>query len=583
VHINFEQAQRALRFGVTTARAMGGRFIDIELRDAHRRGRLDIPEVLAAGYQIRPAVISHPWFVKDFPELADMKPPLSGTANLRRIVRAFAAKGVDHIKVLATERADIADADPRKRNFTDEELIAIVDEARKAGLKVVAHAYGDEGAYAAVKAGVHSIEHGSWLTDETLKLMKSRGTWFVTNIFDASATAFWSSSISSQDPILVERRRTMRPSAKEVTRRAYKLGVPLVGATDFSYDSNLDSGRLTIANNAAGLVEAGIPRMDAIKAITSGPAKLLGIDNRTGAIRKGFEADIVVLGSDPMLSMEALKDIRMVLNNGKVTGKEVTGSPSAMYVARVLSANESSREAFLECMQRDDLKIRQELKRKGLLSVQSVFETSSTNINTPDAPFWSFLILTRLGTTARSEDLFRAEEQLSKKGKRANCFDGAGVETRRIEVLRTTPNSFYPHGVGGDLRSDEFSVRYIVEYIAVQNTPAALDEYRETMRTMLGPVQGHMIKEGSLLNFIALETVSVKYSQSGMPEWNQIHVRGGNFPEGKMPSPSPGMDRALKFLFPSSGGASVVFGRLRTIRTKRREDVARQLGDLAIR
>jgi len=110
-----------------------------------------------------------------------------------------------------------------------------------------------------------------------------------------------------------------------------------------------------------------------------------------------------------------------------------------------------------------------------------------------------------------------------------------------------------------------------------------LDEYRETMRTMLGPVQGHMIKEGSLLNFIALETVSVKYSQSGMPEWNQIHVRGGNFPEGKMPSPSPGMDRALKFLFPSSGGASVVFGRLRAIRTKPREDFARQLRELSIR
>jgi hypothetical protein len=257
---------------------------------------------------------------------------------------------------------------------------------------------------------------------------------------------------------------------------------------------------------------------------------------------------------------------------------------NAQYVVRTISVKDSQRDAFLKCMQRDDLRIRKDLKRKGLLSEQSVFETSSTNINTPDAPFWNFLILSRLGTTSRPEDFFRAEESFSKKKKHKNCFEAPGIETRRIEVLRTTPNSFYPHGAGGDPRSDEFSVRYIVEYIAVQNTTAVLDEYRETMRKMLGPVQGHMVKEGSLLNFIAMETVSVKYSQSGMPEWNQIHVRGGNFPEDrKRVSPSPEIDRALKLLYPNSGGASVVFGRLKEIRTKPREDVARQLGDLAIR
>jgi hypothetical protein len=265
-----------------------------------------------------------------------------------------------------------------------------------------------------------------------------------------------------------------------------------------------------------------------------------------------------------------------------VTGKEATEPPSATYVARVVSVNYPNRHAFLTCMQRQDLKIRQESKRKGFLSEQSVFETISTNINTPDAPFWNFLILTRLGARARPEDFFRAEEQLNKKGKRANCFDAAGIDTRRIEVLRTTPNSFYPYG-DQSRSEEEHSAKYIVEYIAVQNTTAALDEYRETMRTTLGPVQRHMIKEGSLLNFIALETVSVKSSQSGMPDWNQIHVRGGNFPEGKMPSPSPGMDRTLKLLYPNSGGASAVFGRLRAIRTKPREDVARQLRELSIR
>ena len=322
VHVVFEQAQRALRFGVTTVRTMGGGgFSDIEIRDFHRQGRSDIPEILAAGWGVRPDVFNTPSFLKDFPELADMKTRVSGTENVRRLVRAFASKGVDHIKILATERAGTPDTDPRKRTFTDEELIAIVDEAQKAGLKVAAHAHGDEGAYAAVKAGVHSIEHGTWLSDKTLRLMKSRGTWLVSNIFGNSDRPL--GSIVSTNPILVERGRTMWPQAKEVTRRAYEMGVHVVGATDLNYGREFDSGRWTIADNALGFAKAGIPKMEAIKAITSQAAKLLEIDKRTGAIRKGLEADIVIVGDNPLSSIEALKDIRMIVNDGTVVFNKI--------------------------------------------------------------------------------------------------------------------------------------------------------------------------------------------------------------------------------------------------------------------
>ena len=139
----------------------------------------------------------------------------------------------------------------------------------------------------------------------------------MSNIFGGSATEFWMST-SRQDPILVERRRTMRPLQVGVTKRAFQLGVPLVGATDLDYVQRYDSGRVTVADNAIGFAEAGIPEMAAIKAITSRAAKLLGIDNRTGAIRKGFEADIVVIGGNPLLSIEALKDIRVIVNDGTV-------------------------------------------------------------------------------------------------------------------------------------------------------------------------------------------------------------------------------------------------------------------------
>lgn len=323
VHVDLEQAQRALRFGITTARTMGGgHFTDIEIRDAHRRGRTDIPEVLAVGYQVRPDMFDlNSSLIKDLPELADMRSPLSGTENVRRVVKALASRGVDYIKVLATERAGTADTDPRKRTFTDEELIAIVDEARKAGLTVAAHAHGDEGAYAAVKAGVRSIEHGTWLSEKTLRLMRSRGTWLVSNIFGDSDRPM--GSIFSTNPILVERGRTMWPQAMEVTRRAYQMGVKVVGATDINYERVFDSGRWTIADNALGFAKAGIPKMEAIKAITSQAAKLLEINKRTGAIRRGLEADIVIVGDNPLSSIEALKDIRIIVNDGRVVFNKV--------------------------------------------------------------------------------------------------------------------------------------------------------------------------------------------------------------------------------------------------------------------
>ena len=141
--------------------------------------------------------------------------------------------------------------------------------------------------------------------------MMSRGTWFDPTIL------YWD-GVQPSNPILVERMRTMKPLVEEVTRKAYKLGIPIVGGTDFNYGTGFENGRVTIADNAAVLAEIGIPKMETIKAITSKAAKLLEIDHRTGAIRKGLEADIVVLGADPLSSLAALKDIRMIVNDGKV-------------------------------------------------------------------------------------------------------------------------------------------------------------------------------------------------------------------------------------------------------------------------
>lgn len=312
VHLfSFEAARTALAAGVTTARTMQcDHFIDIAIRDAHQKGSSDLPDIVAAGYQIRPDMSEA--FYQDFPQLNDLKPKVSGVDNVRRVVKALVSKKVDHIKILANERAGTASTDPRKRTFTNEELIAIVDEAKKAGLSVAAHAYTDDGVTAAIEAGVRSIEHGSFISDATLKMMKSLGTYFDPTF------SFWTEAatkpIYKENSVLAERVRSIPQYASDVTARAFKMGISVVAGTDLSYAVP----GITIFNEATQLQEAGLPAMEIIKAMTSRSALCLNIDSHTGVIKKGLDADLVVLNQNPLENIAALKDIRMVINDGKI-------------------------------------------------------------------------------------------------------------------------------------------------------------------------------------------------------------------------------------------------------------------------
>ena len=308
---NVNAAHNALLLGATTVRTMHcDHFLDIQLRDAHLNGQRDIPDIVAAGYQLRPDMFDT--FFEDFPDLSYMKPRVSGTENVRLLVRALVSKKVDHIKFLATERAGTPETDPRKRTFTDEEIAAIIDEAKKAGLFASAHAHGDEGAYAAVKAGVNSIEHGTWMTDSTLMLMQKKKTWFVPTFTGGSQPP--SRPEDRNNPILAERRRVAIPLRNKLINEALKLGIPIAAGTDLRY-TNLD---LSLADEALYMQKAGLLPMTILKIMTSGSAKCLGIEKQTGTIKEGMQADIVILGQNPLTSLEALKDIRMILNDGKV-------------------------------------------------------------------------------------------------------------------------------------------------------------------------------------------------------------------------------------------------------------------------
>ena len=305
-------ARRALLSGTTTLRDLGvNHFADIGIRELNHAGVVDMPDIVAAGYHVRP----HPAdeFFLDFPKFQDLMAGVQGPENVRRMVRALAERGVNVIKIMATERAGLPDTDPRKRVFTDEELAAAVDEARKAGLGVAAHAHGDAGARAAVVAGVRSIEHGTYLSDTTLKMMKERGTYLVPTI--ATVIDLIDPEGDYDNPILSMRGKAMLPRVREMAAHAWKMGVKIVAGTDTGY---LPQSTRRIPDEILELVGIGMPPMDAIKAGTSMSAECLGIEKRTGAIRPGLEADLIVVDRNPLEDVNALRDVLFVMNNGKV-------------------------------------------------------------------------------------------------------------------------------------------------------------------------------------------------------------------------------------------------------------------------
>lgn len=257
----------------------------------------------------------------------------------------------------------------------------------------------------------------------------------------------------------------------------------------------------------------------------------------------------------------------------------------ALYFARVISASPATRDAYVACLQERELPIWGKLKRDGLLADVSVFEVTSVLTSERGVPSWNFLFLNHLAPSVTPAVFFDGEkkgEETSVGTKR--CEDQVGAAVRRAEVLRSTPNSYYPRATPeGDRQSQERKVEYRIEYIAVQDTAADLNDYREIMRSTLGPAEGQMLTDKWDFSFIALETVSVQSSQPGMPSWNQIHINGV-FPEKDSESANDAAyDAAVRRVNPQSGGAAEVYSHLKVIRTKPREDKVRQLFELAVR
>lgn len=314
VHIaNFAAARRALRSGVTTARSMGvAHFADVGLRALAAAGAIESPEIVAAGYHVRPRPADQMFL--DAPGMADlMAPGVHGEDALRRMTRLMIERGVQVVKTNATERAGLPETDPRKPFYDEAELRVIVDEAARAGLPVAAHAHGDTGGHAAVAAGVRSIEHGTYLSDATLDLMVERGTYLVPTI--AVVADLTLPGGDYDNAVLNIRGRHMLPRVREMAARAHRKGVRIVAATDTGYGPE---SVLRLSHELIELVGVGLSPLEAIRAATITAAELLGVADHTGRVAAGLDADLLVLERNPLDEIGAYQDPLLVMSDGRI-------------------------------------------------------------------------------------------------------------------------------------------------------------------------------------------------------------------------------------------------------------------------
>ncbi|MYF76835.1 MAG: amidohydrolase family protein [Acidobacteria bacterium] len=305
------EVRRALESGATTLRSASvGSYRDVAIGRMVAAGHLAGPDYLGAGVFVTPNLGEARLASESLLGISD---DIRSDEDLRMLVRVNAENGVRAVKTRATERAGLPDTDPRKQVFSEAQLRAIVEEATALGLPVLCHAHGDEGDRAAVLAGVASIEHGTFLSRETLELMAERGTALVptyTTLVDLDEPGG-----DYDHPVLTLRADFMVPRMEQTMRMAQELGVRMITGSDTSYGPDSVS---RVGVEVANFVKVGLSPIEAIRGATLYSAELLGIAEDTGVIEPGKEADLIVLVEDPLENIAAIQDVVAVVSNGRV-------------------------------------------------------------------------------------------------------------------------------------------------------------------------------------------------------------------------------------------------------------------------
>jgi imidazolonepropionase-like amidohydrolase len=315
-------ARRTLEAGFTTVRDVGaGEFIDVALRNAINRGDVVGPRMQVATLTVG-ATGGHgdtngfsPYLkFGGFSGLAD------GVDEIRKLIRLEVKYGADLIKMIATAGVLSEEESVGAPQFSQEEMNVIVEEAKMWGKRVAAHAHGAEGIKRAVRAGVTSIEHGSLIDDEGVKMMKERGTYLVADIYNDDYILAEFAKLGYPDKI-IEKERIVGRTQRENFQKAAKAGVKLAFGTDAGvYPHGWN------AKQFAHMVKWGLTPTQAIQTATVNAADLLGWNDKVGVIAPGAFADIIAVDGDPLKDVTELERVKFVMKGGmvyKLEGKPV--------------------------------------------------------------------------------------------------------------------------------------------------------------------------------------------------------------------------------------------------------------------
>jgi imidazolonepropionase-like amidohydrolase len=311
-------ARITLEAGFTTVRDLGDSFnATIALRDAIDDGLVPGPRIYTAAKSLATtgghADPTNAWRADLMGDPGPSEGVINGVAEARKAVRQRYKDGADLIKITATGGVLSVARSGENAQFFDDELEAITQTAADYGMHVAAHAHGADGMRRAVQAGVHSIEHGTYMDDDIMNMMIERGTWYVPTISAGRFVAEKAEIEGYFPPVVAAKAREIGPVIQGTFERAHAAGMRIAFGTDCGVCPHGDN-----ALEFKFMVEAGMSPADALRSATIHSAELLGQADRLGQLRTGYAADLIAVEGDPLEDVSVLMDVRFVMRDGVI-------------------------------------------------------------------------------------------------------------------------------------------------------------------------------------------------------------------------------------------------------------------------
>lgn len=310
-------ANRTLMAGFTTVRDLGGSGVNIALRNAINQGIVPGPRIFTAGKSLATTGgHADPTNGRKREWMGDPGPKegvINSPEDAKKAVRQRYKDGADVIKITATGGVLSVAKSGKNPQFTLEEIKAVTETAKDYNMLTAAHAHGDEGMQRAVRGGIKTIEHGTYMSEATMDLMKEYNSYMVPTI-SAGKRVAKNAEIEGYFPdVVAEKAREIGPIIQNTFAKAYKRGVPIAFGTD--------AGVFPHGENALEfqyMVEAGMPIEEALRSATMTNASLLGMGDSLGQLKVGYLADIVAVKGDPISDVTALQNVGFVMKEGVV-------------------------------------------------------------------------------------------------------------------------------------------------------------------------------------------------------------------------------------------------------------------------